>query len=549
MTSPKIFRLFAIAVLITFCSCTDDDLFKQLISEEEQEQEQMEDEQGEEQEETTEDTQEPNSVSSFIFEEPQVTGNTFYLDPINGSMDGDGSEANPWSGLQEVVENNFIETYKHATPNDANSPLVPVNEGAPIKGGDRLLLKDGYHGQLEISIFYFNDWLTIEAAPQEKPTLARLHLRGLIKNVYLKNLNLIRDSYQGSEPYWQAAAMQRNSRAILHIASNSFFGNASDVKINGCTVQTSENVDNWSRQDWEDRYGSGITLRATEKIEVFNSVFENVGFGAVADYFANKTTIVNATIKNYCRDGVRLTANDFYFENNLVTGVVNINTTTNNAINFHYDAFQSFSRDENDPNAGTGNGILRNAVIRGNSFIGKSDLPLNNGFLVNQDVQGIGAFDGFFDNFVIENNIISVSHHHGITLLGATNTSIVNNTVIDSDPTDVLYPWIRINNHKNGSLSRDCTIANNIATQGIHVEGDNVVENNNHVVGRGNQDDIYELFIAPDNYDFHLLNNTMVDENISDAGAIFDNLESSKIDKDGNARTGNPDLGAYERGN
>ena len=487
------------------------------------------------------------SSARFSFEEPQVTGNTFYLDPINGSVNGDGSEANPFGGLKEVVDNNLIETFKHSESSNSSSSLVPVNEGAPIKGGDKLILKDGYHGQLEITNFYFNKWLTIEGAEGEKPTLARLHLNGLIKNIYLKNINFIRESYQGTEPYWQATEMQRNSKAILYIASNTFFGNASDVKINNCTVKTAENVANWSRQDWEDKYGSGIVLRASDKVEVFNCIFENIGFGAVADYFANNTTIVSSTFKNFCRDGIRLAANNFHFENNSVIGVVNINTTADNSVNFHYDAFQSYSRDENDPNAGTGNGVIRNAIIRGNSFIGKSDLTLDNGFLVNQDVQGIGAFDGFFDNFVIENNIVSVSHHHGITLLGATNTIVTNNTVIDSDSTDDLYPWIRINNHKNGSLSKDCTIANNIVTQGAHVEGDNVVKNNNHIIGSGNQNDIYDLFIDPDTNNFHLLNNVTVDQNLIDAGAMFKNLQSSKMDKDGKARIDNPDLGAYER--
>ena len=529
--------IFYVLLLIIFSACSKDgDLVNQIAQEEQKEIEEQE-----------ENNQEPPSTSSYDFEEPQVTGNTFYLDPVNGSLNGDGSEVNPWSSLQEVVENNLIETYKHSTNNDTSSPLVPLNEGAPIKGGDKLILKNGYHGQLEISNFYFNEWLTIEGAAGENPTLARFHFNGLVKNVYIKNLNIIRDSFQGTETYWQDADMQRNGKTMLYVASNSFFGNASDIKFNGVTVKTSDDVLAWSRQDWEDRYASGIILRTSEKVEIVNSHFENIGFGAVADYFANKTTIVNSTFKNYCRDGVRLTAHDFHFENNKILGVVNINTSADNAINFHYDAFQTYSRDENDPNAGTGNGILRNAVLRGNLIVGKSDLPLTNGFLVDQDVQGIGGFDGFFDNFVIENNVVSVSHHHGITLLGATNTIMANNTVIDSDPNDNLYPWIRIGNHKNGSPSQDSQLVNNIATQGVHVEGNNVVENNNHVIGNGNQADIYSLFVNPDNYDFHLLSNTTVDQNIIDAGAMFDNLHSSKTDKDGKARTANPDLGAYER--
>jgi parallel beta-helix repeat protein len=533
-------RLYPLSLIISIIifSCSKDSQILNL------QEEQINDEETINENEQTPDGQ--VNTSSYTFDEPQVSGNTFYLDPVNGSINGDGSETNPWSGLQEVIENQFIETYKHETNNDNSSPIVLMNQGAPVKGGDRLILKNGYHGQLEITNFYFNDWLTIEGAPGEKPTLARLHLNGLIKNVYLKNLNIIKESYQGAEPYWQAADLQRNNNSMIYIASSSFFGKASNVKIKGCTIKTAESVSNWSRQDWEDKFANGIYLRTSENVEVVNSTFENIGFGIIADYFANKATIVNTSIKNYCRDGVRLTAHDFHFEGNQVEGVVNINTSADSAINFHYDAFQAFSRDENDHNAGTGNGVIRNAVIRGNSFIGASDLPLDNGFLVDQDVQGIGCFDGFFDNFIIENNIVSVSHHHGITLLGATNATIANNTVIDSDPTDDLFPWIRIANHKNGNTSKDCTLANNIATQGVHTEGDNVIEKNNHIVGTGNQNDIYSLFVDPDNYDFHLLNNDMVNQNVIDAGTILNNIMSSTIDKDGQTRKDNPDLGAFE---
>jgi hypothetical protein len=38
----------------------------------------------------------PSYFLDYIFVEPEVTGNTFYIDPLNGSPEGDGSANNPW---------------------------------------------------------------------------------------------------------------------------------------------------------------------------------------------------------------------------------------------------------------------------------------------------------------------------------------------------------------------------------------------------------------------------------------------------------------------
>ncbi len=39
----------------------------------------------------------------------------FYLDPINGKLDGDGSIVNPFPSLQSVVENKLISGYQCET--------------------------------------------------------------------------------------------------------------------------------------------------------------------------------------------------------------------------------------------------------------------------------------------------------------------------------------------------------------------------------------------------------------------------------------------------
>jgi len=81
-------------------------------------------------------------------------------------------------------------------------------------------------------------------------------------------------------------------------------------------------------------------------------------------------------------------------------------------------------------------------------------------------LQGIGAFDGPFRGWTVENNVISVDHWHGITFLGAFDMKLINNTVIDPSPDVTPGPsWIRIDPHKDGTPSEHNLIANNVSNR------------------------------------------------------------------------------------
>ena len=86
----------------------------------------------------------------------------FYVDPENGDMSGDGSAEAPWSSLQEVLEAGLVESQDWPElPYAEGAELVPKNEGAPVKAGDTIWLRSGYHGELDISSYYNPDfqWL------------------------------------------------------------------------------------------------------------------------------------------------------------------------------------------------------------------------------------------------------------------------------------------------------------------------------------------------------------------------------------------------------
>jgi hypothetical protein len=123
--------------------------------------------------------------------------------------------------------------------------------------------------------------------------------------------------------------------------------------------------------------------------------------------------------------------------------------------------------------------------------------------------------------------------------------SVLNCGIGASDPMDADYGNM-ITDHKNGTPSENCTIANNIVYRSIDASGTDVTEHHNYIVGADNSNLLYNLFISPDDFDFHLLDNTLTREKVIDQGEVFVDRISSEIDRDNVERTGAPDLGAYE---
>ena len=82
---------------------------------------------------------------------------TFYCDPVNGSMQGDGSAERPWRTIEEVIQAGLIQR--------CNQQGKSTNPNAPVKPGDTVLLRSGWHGILSIAGGYNGQPITIAAAP------------------------------------------------------------------------------------------------------------------------------------------------------------------------------------------------------------------------------------------------------------------------------------------------------------------------------------------------------------------------------------------------
>jgi parallel beta-helix repeat protein len=380
--------------------------------------------------------------------------------------------------------------------------------------------------------FIFTDWLTIEAEDGHTPVLSHFKITGAFEKIYLKGLTILKESYDGEGNYWEAEEINYNTSACVYFGSSDFWGRGKHVKLFDLTVKTAENTSQWTAADWVEKSASGISLRSVENVEIVNCTIENIRHGIAIEYASDNTTAVNNVIRNYSADGCRLISNNVFFAYNTITDCYDVDEN-------HDDAIQSYSRGEdNSP----GTGVLRNVIIRGNLIIGTTDFSNS----LRGNPQGIGCFDGFFDNWIVENNVVITNHYHGISFYGMLDSKIVNNTVIDQVPDDDISPWIRITDHKEGTPSKNCVAANNIVSSSVSVSGNSVTEVSNYVIGKENYNTIYQLFADPGAFDMHLQVNETTQAHIIDKGEYYPGLVSSEMDRDNNPRISPPDLGAYE---
>lgn len=107
-------------------------------------------------------------------------GREFFIDPLNGSSNGDGTMGSPWMSLQDIVDAGYIESQnwntRHYTPN--SSYLIDKNYGAPIKSGDIIYLMTGDYGDIKIIGYYNKKPITVAAYPGEKPVVNSIKVVG-----------------------------------------------------------------------------------------------------------------------------------------------------------------------------------------------------------------------------------------------------------------------------------------------------------------------------------------------------------------------------------
>jgi len=370
-----------------------------------------------------------------------VSATTFYVDPVSGSMANDGSSGSPWSTLEAVFDNNKIET-KDKNGNAKNS-------GAPVKAGDTLLLLSGYHGDIYESVYFNDDYITIEAKSGHAPELKRFRLSGGKKWI-LRKLDISPS---------HAATFERVT--MVNFYSRYADGVCSDITIEDCNIYTIADSSGWSANDWDTKACSGINLGMDggSGLLAKNNYLLNVNYGITAE--AQYAIAEDNIIENFSGDGITATYHDVIVRYNLIKNCYAVNDN-------HDDGIQTYLRN-------VGPGAVYRVTLLGNIIINTSSPSQPH----QGTLQGIGIFDGPHYDFIIENNLVCTNHWHGITLKNSEDGEIVNNTVFSKwwYDSDVEYKtWIQAT---SGSTSGGNLVRNNISHT-IDASGDSsaTVDNN-----------------------------------------------------------------------
>ncbi|MFY9288191.1 MAG: right-handed parallel beta-helix repeat-containing protein, partial [Alphaproteobacteria bacterium] len=375
------------------------------------------------------------------------SGRIFYVDPINGSMAGDGSAAKPWRTLAEVANANLLSTKRYVAN---TTDKFTDNTKAKVKEGDTVLLMSGDHGSVTLKGFN-TDFITIAAAPNQQPVLRELFLTGAtrwkIEGLRFQGIKLASD--------W---------RSMVH-AVGGFFGPATQLIIKDNYITSHDDVNYWSQIDWKNNARNGITIADTTNCtSLTNNKIINTRFGA--NLSGPNLVFHNNKIDYIGGDGLRFTNSNMLITHNRITN--NLDLGDGN----HPDAMQGFVCAN-----GKCDGTAKNIVIDSNTIIRQTDpnLKFPNG------LQGICAFDSNWYNVTVTNNVIVTNAYHGITMNGLHGGLIANNTVLgDGD----LRPAINVKRAKTGVPSSDVTVRNNIAA-GISIDDGliNVVPDHNLIFG------------------------------------------------------------------
>jgi parallel beta-helix repeat protein len=429
----------------------------------------------------------------------------FYVDPVNGSPAGNGSADRPWRTIQAVFDAGLVESRRWAQlPYTQRSRLVPRNAGAAVRAGDTIRLRSGFHGALAITGYYNSSPITLAAEDGHAPRLSSVRIRAgshwVIRGLIV--------SAEFGEPY--------ERRTLVDLDSHGWQGPVHDVTVEDCAIRSVADAAAWTAEDWNQQACNGFQVDGA-RMTIRGNHLLNVDFGISVG--ADNSLITDNVIENFAGDGLRGLGDDCTFQYNTVKNCYDVNRN-------HDDGFQSWSVGPN----GVGSGQVVGLVLRGNTIMNYED--------PNQPhrgtLQGIGCFDGTFVDWVVENNVVVTDHYHGITLLGARNCLVINNTVLDLNDARPGPPWIRIGNHKKGTPPVDCVVRNNLAT--AFTNALDVVEESNLRIR-----DASALFVDPTGFDLHLL----PDAAAIDAGS---SRHAPRLDRDRIPRPQGAgiDIGAYE---
>ena len=430
------------------------------------------------------------SVSFVSFTNAQTN---YYCDPVNGNNANDGSQANPFSSFASV-----------------NWASVSLQDK------DTIHLLDGNHGYGYFGNQVFSDDLIIKSVNSQQAVFTKIQIN---------NSNHI--TFQDIKFDASLGSFSKDESIIVGNDNTNY------ITLNNCLIQSADNSSTWTKTDWYNNSASGVQFRGNN-ITLIKNTFLNL-YHAV-ELRGNNSLMQNNLIENFAGDAIRGLGSDSTYENNIIK-----NCFIDDYDIQHDDAFQAFII--------PGSGIISNVTFRNNSitlFENPSQFVLDNN-LIGTLMQGVIITDGNAEGWIIENNLISSSQSHGITLYGAQNCRIQNNTVIQTPHVVLLddVPWISVQDQSKsgGRVNKNNIIRNNIAGRfTTWTYGSNTTDESNLDINQSDVANYDTYFVDYANGDFH-------QKETSPSINYGVNTDVFATDLDGNDRiynNGTVDAGCYE---
>jgi Right handed beta helix region len=339
---------------------------------------------------------------------PTPTGKAWYVDPVHGSMTGDGSATHPWSTLSAVIAANLISSQTRGGGNPTYStPLKPLNPSGVVHPGDVIYLLSGNHGYIGISGYVNSSFITVQALPGQTPVLQGLELLGSSQWAF-EGLTI-----QNTSPNLPAGV-----DGALVLIGNGWTGPTDHIYVanNHLSSAPANVVAGWSVADWNSNVSSGFSIYGPTNVTLIGNSLQYVAVG-VGFSQADNIVFQSNTIDTFALDGMDIAGtSDILIQGNTETNNRNIGGN-------HNDMIQGF------PYYALPNAVASNIYIDSNTMI-ESTSPSNFPNVSGVFCHGIGVFDGNWSNFNVTNNFVVVATWHGITLSGMNGATVINNTVL-----------------------------------------------------------------------------------------------------------------------
>lgn len=328
----------------------------------------------------------------------------------------------------------FAKIYNVGANKEQVSSLQSLIDSDVLKGGDVVVLSSGYYGTLFIKNKKNKSKVTIKSGAGESASFDRIVIEGSAE----WKLEKLRISGAGSkEPV-------RNSLVQLE-------GDNEKIVLEQLKISSVDSILKWQVTDWKAKAADGIIINGGREIVVRDNQIKNIrnGIRVVSD----NSTIEKNVIENFSGDGILGAGNQVSYKYNRIQNCYKV-------FNKDSDALQFWSiGKEGKP----GKGISYKGVVLGNFILSTDDAKRKS----TCSLRGISMYDGMYDGWLIENNVIQVNNWRGITVYGSNKLTIVHNTLFNPYDLAKGQPRIDIRHHKNGSVSLDNIVINNIVSKVI----------------------------------------------------------------------------------